>query len=128
MKSTAFVILLVAIACSSVCQAESRVSTQSKKQAEAVLQSIVQSLNTDDDTATAIQEDDSPDSLLLSQSKVLPSKPKLAGAAASYANLQKFAAAQGYVRIPYWMWKRYWPLYYFSYYRFRVLRLIHKGH
>jgi len=146
MKSaTAFAIFLVAIACSNFCKADSIVNAQSKKQAAAVLQDIVKSLTTDDDST--MQDDDSPDSLLFSQNKKnkdLPNHPGLAellfsqnknlpkppksAEVANYANLQKFAKAQGYVHIPYYIWNRYWPLYYYSYYRYRALRLIHHGH
>ena len=122
---------LVVVACLNFCQAEKKVTSQSKKHAQAVLNSIMKSLITDksltqDDDDDGLKMQDVPDSLLLAQGG-LPKIPKLAEAA-NHATLQKFAKAQGYVKIPYYIWKQYWPLYYYSYYRWRTLRLIHKGY
>ncbi len=139
MKLAIALTLLAALACFGFTMAK-KVESQSNKEAMAELESILKSGemskriskedNGEDDSDSKLLSQDDDDSMVQSSKlkhKVLDHLGSVK--AASYGAIQRHAASQGYwFNIPYWMWKHFWPFYYYGYYRFRVLRLMHHGY
>lgn len=149
---------LMLTACLSLSQAESQLSSrENKKRAQAMINNILETLQTkqqerevlpqdsDDDMMLQrfqlprLQEDNMPseqnnlDDILKAQADVnIPKAPaEMEGDdIGDGLSIQNTAVAQRtrYVKIPYRYWRKVWPYYYYVYYRNIVIRLIRKGY